>query len=151
MILDALDHADLYRSLSPGIAAAFDFLKRTDLATLPEGKHPLAVPGVVAIVSRYQTKRPEAAVWESHRRNIDVQYVAEGRERMGYAPLSRAPAVKTPYAEEKDVIFYEPGADAFEVAAGQFTIFYPHDIHAPSLAIGEPAPVLKVVVKVPVE
>jgi biofilm protein TabA len=150
MILDHLSRAGLYASLSPGIAAALEYLRGTDFTTVADGKYPVGNSGVMAIVSRYRTKLPAAAVWESHRRNIDVQYVADGTERFGYVPLDQAPTVRTPYADEKDVIFYEPASDTVTLSAGQFAIFFPQDIHAPSLAEGEPGDVLKVVLKVPV-
>jgi YhcH/YjgK/YiaL family protein len=151
MILDHLDRADLYRGLSPGIATALDYLQSTDFSSVADGRYPLGESGVVALVSRYRTKSPADAVWESHRRNIDVQYVAMGSERFGYVPIDRAPPVKTAYSDEKDVMFYEPGADTLQLSAGQFAIFFPHDIHAPSLADGAAGEVLKVVMKVPVE
>ena len=150
MILDHLDRADLYVALSPGIAAAFEYLRTADFANVADGKYPVGDTGVMAMVSRYHTKPLADAVWESHRRNIDVQYVASGSERFGYVPLEHAPPVKTPYREDKDVMFYEPGGDMLTLRAGQFAIFLPHDIHAPSLVDGTSCEVLKVVMKVPV-
>src|SRR5262249_10109166 len=101
----------------------------------------------------YVTKTPDKAVWESHRKYIDVQFVAGGHERFGWVPMSKAPATTTEYNAEKDVIFYEPGVETFDAPAGTFMIFYPDDIHAPSLATGTPPrpnDVVKVVVKVAV-
>ena len=106
------------------------------------------------MVQRYKTKLPEQAVWESHRKYIDVQFVAGGHEQFGHVLLANAPKIKTPYNEERDVIFYEPGAETFDAPMGMFMIFYPDDIHAPGLAIGNPptaSEVVKVVVKVAVE
>ena len=40
--------------------------------------------------------------------------------------------------------------DRVTAAAGTFVVFFPHDAHMPGLALGEPAPVRKVVVKVAV-
>jgi YhcH/YjgK/YiaL family protein len=151
MIFDRLEHADRYRSLSPGIAVAFDYLRSTDFAQTTPGRHELDGSRVIAMVSRYQTKRPEEAVWESHRRYIDVQYIASGVERLGYAHLSTNPAIREAYSEERDVLFYEPQQDSLEAQAGTFLIFFPHDVHAPGLMRDAPAEVLKVVVKVAVD
>ncbi len=151
MILDFLTRADRCACLSPGIAAALRYLQAVDFTTVPDGKVEIDGPRLIANVARYQTKLPEQAVWESHRKYIDVQYVVTGEERIGYVPLENAPVVQAPYSETKDVIFYEPGCDSFTLRAGQFAIFYPEDIHAPSLADGEPRAVLKVVMKVAVE
>ncbi|HET6426472.1 MAG TPA: YhcH/YjgK/YiaL family protein [Planctomycetaceae bacterium] len=151
MILEALSRADRCAALSPGIAAALRYLQSVDLTALPDGKVEIDGPRLIANVARYQTKRPDQAVWESHRKYIDVQYVVTGVERIGYVPLENAPPVQSPYNDAKDVIFYEPGCDSFTLRAGQFAVFYPEDIHAPSLADGEPSPVLKVVMKVLIE
>ena len=151
MILELLARADRCASLSSGIAAALRYLQAVDFTALPDGKVEIDGPRLIANVARYRTKLPEQAVWESHRRYIDVQYVVTGEERIGYVPLENAPPVQSPYNEAKDVIFYEPGRDTFTLRAGQFAIFYPEDIHAPSLADGEPREVLKVVMKVAVE
>lgn len=151
MILESLSRADRCASLSPGIAAALRYLQSVDLAALPDGKVEIDGPQLIANVAHYQTRLPEQAVWESHRKYIDVQYVVSGVERIGYIPLENAPTVQSPYSDAKDVIFYEPGTDSFTLRAGQFAIFYPEDIHAPSLADGEPSAVVKVVMKVLIE
>lgn len=151
MILEFLSRADRCGTLSPGIAAALRYLRSIDFTAVQDGKVEIDGPRLIANVMRYQTKLPEQAVWESHRKYIDVQYVVSGEERIGYIPLDNAPPVQSPYNDAKDVIFYEPGRDSFTLRAGQFAIFYPEDIHAPSLANGDPQPVLKVVMKVLVE
>lgn len=151
MIVDHLARAERYRGLSTKIAAAFDFLRTTDLTVFPEGKTPLDGDRLIANVARYQTKLPEAAVWESHRKYIDVQYVVAGQERFGYVDLASAPAVVKDYNAEKDVLFYAPGTVTLPLAAGYFAIFYPDDVHAPGLADGAPGEVIKVVLKVAVD
>jgi YhcH/YjgK/YiaL family protein len=151
MIVDHLARAERYRGLSAGIAAALDFLRTTDLTAFPEGKTLLNGDRLIANVARYRTKLPEAAVWESHRKYIDVQYVVSGCERFGYVDLAAVPAVVKDYHAEKDVIFYAPGTVTLPLPAGYFAIFFPEDIHAPSLAEGEPGDVVKVVMKVAVD
>jgi biofilm protein TabA len=151
MILDQLSRAARYHAVSPGIAAAFDFLRTANIDQLADGRNAIDGDRLFAMLNRYRTKPPTEAVWESHRKYIDVQYVVRGREWMGYVPLDRAPAVKTPYDDGRDVIFYEPGTDGFVLEAGQFAVFFPEDIHAPGLVAGTPDDVVKVVVKVAVE
>jgi biofilm protein TabA len=148
MILDALGQADRYETLHRRFTAAFEFLRRPDLTSLSDGRHPLDGDQLVAIISRAQTKTLDVAVWESHRRYIDVQYIVAGAERVGFEPLSENCVVRTPYQAERDVVFYEPGTRYFDFAAGQFCVFFPTDVHAPSLAVGTPQPVHKVVLKV---
>ena len=150
MILDTLEHAALYAGLTPGIAAALNFLRGTDLAALPTGKHEISGKDLIAIVEEYESRPLEKCFWEAHRKHIDVQCVVRGSERMGHAELARL-TVTQPYLEEKDVMkLADPGhAGSFvSVRAGAFAIFFPHDAHIPGLADGAPAPVKKVVMKV---
>jgi YhcH/YjgK/YiaL family protein len=105
---------------------------------------------VFAGVHRYCPKPVAEAKWEAHRQYVDVQYVAEGVERMGYAPLTDALKVRQAYDPKKDAIFLDAQGDLFTVPAGSFAIFGPRDVHAPGLTLdlaGEPTTVCKVVVK----
>lgn len=151
MIYDELTNAETYRHVKPGIAQALDYLYRTDFAEVSSGKYELDGPKLYAMVQRYQTRLPADAIWESHRKYIDVQFVFQGEERFGYAPLSQAPAVTQPYDESTDALLYAPGTLTVPLSAGQFAVYFPQDIHAPSLAAGPaPSEVIKVVVKVAV-
>lgn len=150
MILDRIDNAMMYRSVGARVSAALNYLRRTDFSRLPEGRHELDGERLFAIVARYRTKPPQEARWEAHRQYLDVQYVVEGVERMGYAPLTPEMSVREPYDPAKDLVFYDARGDLFEVRAGGFAIFGPRDVHAPGLAAGAPpvpGEVLKVVVK----
>lgn len=151
-----VDHADSYRGLGAGIDAAFDFLTARDVVSCPDGKHTVNADGVFAIVQRYATKSDVDAIWETHRKHVDVQFIGQGRERMGWCRRTHALTIREPYREDREAEFYEPPAEPsfFELGTGEFAIFWPDDVHAPSLmAAGEVQPqhVLKVVVKVPVE
>ena len=151
MILDHLSRADRYRAVSPGISAAFDFLRSLEVTTLADGRTPIHGDRLYAMLNRYRTKSHAEAVWESHRKYIDVQYLVSGEEWMGYVPLDRAPVVKTPYDDARDVIFYEPATDGVLMTAGQFAVFFPEDIHAPGLMAGPATDVVKIVMKVAVK
>jgi YhcH/YjgK/YiaL family protein len=150
MILDRLEHARLYRPLGVEIARALDYLQQTKLGDLADGRYPLDGDRLFAIVQRYKPKPAADALWEAHRKYIDVQYVVSGCEWMGYTYLRDELPVRQPYDAEKDLIFFQASGVLLEVPAGSFVIFTPHDIHAPGLT-SAPAdatePVCKVVVK----
>lgn len=108
--------------------------------------------GVFVMEQAYETKPRSEGFFESHRRYIDVQVVVEGEEIMELADASRM-AVKEPYNSERDLIVYQdnPDASLLRMTAGEAAIFYPVDVHMPSLRLrAQPALVRKVVVKVPV-
>lgn len=157
MILDRLENAALYRNLHPRLAAALDYLTRTDFSQAPNGKQELDGKALFAIVQRYPGRPMEEMAWEAHRRYADVQFIFSGKEKMGYVNrheglTSGNLTIKTPYNAESDVEFYQGPGDFFNVDAGAFAIFFPEDVHAPCLAAGpQRDEICKVVVKCQVD
>jgi len=147
MIIDSITKASQYKAMNKKIAVALDFLRETDIAALASGKYEIRGDEVFAMVQSYETLPVEEGKWEAHRQYLDVQYVAAGEERMGYANVDSL-TVSQPYAEDKDVLFLEGPGDFLTVKAGTFVIFAPQDAHMPCLAVADPRPVKKVVVKV---
>jgi len=135
MILDRLENASMYRALGTAIAAALDYLRQTDFSQVPDGRFELDGDRLVSIVQHYRTKPLAEAIWEAHRQYVDVQYLVQGAERIGYASLRDDVPAKEPYDASKDAVFYDVRGDFFELRAGEFAIFTPRDIHAPGLAV----------------
>jgi len=126
------------------------YLGRTDFSQLAPGRHEVDGDDVYAVVQRYSPRPVSEATWEVHREYLDIQYVAEGVERIGYAPLGRNWTVRQEYNAQKDCALYDARGDLLEVAAGSFALFTPYDIHAPGLMLNshpQPGEVLKVVMK----
>ena len=148
MILDRIENAALYYRLGDRIEAALMALQTSELLRAEPGRYELQGTDLFALPQRYSTKPREQGRWEAHRKYIDVQYVVSGAEVMGHAHLADMTAT-VPYNEENDVLFLEGRGNFFTVSAGQFAIFFPHDVHMPTLAVNnEPAPVHKIVIKV---
>ena len=148
MIADRLENAKLYAALSPRIGKAFAHLARLAAAVPADGKLELEGKDIYAIVQSYDTKPAAEKKWEAHRNYLDIQYVAEGRELMGWAPAGKlAPAGD--YNPEKDVVnFKEYAGTPVQVEAGCFALFFPEDGHQPGVQWGASARVRKIVVKV---
>jgi biofilm protein TabA len=98
------------------------------------------------LVQEYETNPPEQGKWEAHRRYIDVQYVASGRERMGFANLSTMQLGED--KSEKDFQGLSGTGNFLDIFSGAFVIFFPEDGHMPCLCVEQPEPVRKVVLKV---
>jgi YhcH/YjgK/YiaL family protein len=153
MIFDRIENAATYRGANPRLAAALEYLARTDFSQVAEGKHELDGQNMFANVQHYPSRPMEEIAWEAHRKYFDVQYIASGAEKMGHINLhdgltSSNLTVKTPYDAEKDAEFYNAKGHFVIVRAGDFTVFFPQDVHAPCLSVGpSPEDVLKVVVK----
>ena len=114
MIVDKIENYAKYASLPPALYRAIEYLGSTDFSFVENGQYELDGKRMISIVNRYRTKTVDKAVWESHRKYIDVQFVAGGHERFGCVPLASAPPVSTPYNDHQDVMFYEPGVDTFD-------------------------------------
>lgn len=108
--------------------------------------------GMFAIEEAYESRLRADGFFESHRKFIDVQTVFEGEELMEVADISQMKA-RQPYNAERDLIVYEDNTSAalLRVHAGQVAIFFPTDVHMPTLRIrAAPVAVRKCVVKIPV-
>lgn len=146
MIVDRLGNRAVDAHLPARVRQALEYLRSTDMTAVPIGRHELDGDRLFALVQEYTTKPLDACVWEAHRKYIDVQYVVRGTERMGHARLGQV-AERQAYDPARDVVFFEPGTKYVTVAAGTFAIFGPDDVHAPCVAVDDPSPVRKVVVK----
>src|SRR5262245_18912647 len=110
MILDRLAATDAYRTLSPAMAQALDFLRDHHTPTLTDGRYVLNGDRVFALVQRYETKLFDACIWDAHRKYIDVQCVTAGIERMGVAPISRMREIQ-PYDPIRDIALFTGDGD----------------------------------------
>lgn len=148
MILNTLANFDRYLSLHPDFAAALNFLRRSDLAALPPGRHAIDGDRLYAMVARDPGRTRAAAACEGHRRYLDLQLVLAGDEEMGWRPRATCRTVKTAYDTVKDIEFWSDSADTWiRVPPGSLAVFFPDDAHAPMVGSG---PIHKVIVKVAV-
>ena len=147
MIFGHISNIALYKGLSPNIALGLDFLKqmKPDIAV---GTYQIN-PRVKAIVSEYETKTENEHGYEAHRKNIDIQYLLSGEERIACLPIERLKETKA-YNEETDAAFYSADLMPQEMTIGNgyFAIFFPQDGHMPQLCVDKPKKVKKVVIKV---
>ena len=148
MIFDALVHApgyytgDWWRDVLAFAASA--------TSDLPAGERPLRGQDLFVKILDFTTGPPETAVLESHRAYTDVHIVLDGREAIRVWPAD-ALRVRQSYDPERDVMFYDPPAEAavvLDLRPGHVAVFHPQDAHMPALAVGAPARVRKLVFKV---
>jgi biofilm protein TabA len=147
MIVDRLGNRSVDAHVPPRVRQALEYLRTTDMRAAVLGRHEIDGDRLFALVQEYQTRPPAECVWEAHRRYVDVQYMVQGTERMGYATIADM-VPRVAYDADKDVAFFEPGTRFVTLSAGMFAIFGPNDVHSPGGAAGPPQAVRKVVVKV---
>ena len=148
MIATSLEHLPGQIAFTASLQAAIDFLRQACLP-LADGRVEINGDQVYAVIQSYETIAGEPK-FEAHRKYLDVQYVVEGEENIGWAFIDRL-LVDVPYDEAKDVCFGRvPQLDTtlVRLSAGQCAVMYPTDAHAPKLAVTVPTPFKKIVVKV---
>lgn len=146
MILDKLTNSERYNVVHPLFEKAFDFLKRSDLDTLPEGKNEIEGDKLFAMVVKGKGRKKEEAKLETHKKYIDIQYSIKGVDILGWRDAAECNLVKDVYDEEKDLAFFNDEVETwFEAHPGTFSIYFPEDAHAPMATETE---LHKVVVKV---
>jgi len=131
---------------------AFAFLRDNDLAAIEAKKYVLDGDNLYATISESVTKNEEDTKFEAHRKYIDIQHVITGSEQMSITPMSKKKEVLVAYDPVKDLEFLSvKGTSSYVATPDKVFIFFPSDIHRPSVKIGENKPVRKVVVKVKVD
>ena len=146
MIIDKIENYGLYTNLTERLARGFEFIKNTDLVSIEAGTYEIEDKVVFAIVQEYDTKEIKDCVLEGHTKYIDIQYVIEGSELIGVSTKNDQKVVTSDL--DKDYTFYEGETTYLKLEAGMFTVFFPDDLHRPSVKDGESTRVKKVVVKV---
>lgn len=149
MIFDKLNNAKQYYCFGEKIQKGFEFLSKEDLKTLPDGRYEILGNEIYANVQSLKTKNQNLKKWEVHRDYIDIQYVISGKEKMGYGLLADFNEIIEKYDKEKDIEFLNGEKFNFvNVQEGEFTIFYPNDVHAPMLSVEDDIEIKKVIVKI---
>jgi biofilm protein TabA len=148
LILTTLGDSTPFAALGPRIAAGLRWLRAMDPA-LPDGRHDIEGDDLFALVQTYDTVPGTEKRLETHVRHVDLQYVADGQERILHAPAA-ALTVETPYDEANDITFYAdpPFCSSLLMHTGDLAIFHPDDAHKPGCMAGARHTVRKVVVKV---
>jgi YhcH/YjgK/YiaL family protein len=150
MILDKLENASLYLGISCNLKKGFEFLINADLNALSKGRHEIDGNDVFALVSEYESKKPEDCRLESHRIYTDIQYLVSGKELIGFESL-KDQTVIFEYSPEKDIAFYQGEGIPILIEAGMFAVFFPQDVHRPCIQVSWPEKVKKVVIKVKID
>ncbi len=155
MFIGMIDAAEsVYNTYPEAIRKALAYLRSHDFTKMEDGTYPIEGEKIFAKVQRYETRLHDSCRPETHQKYLDIQYVVEGEEYLGWCPFSPDLSVASPYDERTDVTFYERLVPESNIVLlpGSFAVLYPDDVHRPCCAVeGETAHVTKVVVKVSVD
>ncbi|MDY4609169.1 MAG: YhcH/YjgK/YiaL family protein [Sphaerochaetaceae bacterium] len=147
MIIDFIANILRYEKTLPQLRAVYQVIQSGALENVEVGQYKTDNPKVRYNVFTYDTEKDAADMYEIHEREIDVQILLEGQERMDIAWASPIDIV-VPYDSSKDAAFVTGKlCTSYHAAPGKVAIFFPGEPHAPNLKDGTPNTVKKVVFK----
>ncbi|QLG89646.1 YhcH/YjgK/YiaL family protein [Chitinibacter bivalviorum] len=136
--------------LPAAIERALNYLRSTDFSQLATGRHPIEGDQMIAIVQTPQTQPWETGMPEFHRRYIDIQYLLEGEEIIGFGVAQPELPLATDQLAERDIAFVHPIADEsrLHLKPGMFAIFFPGELHKPCRCVQQSQLIKKIVIKI---
>ena len=119
---------------------------------LPVGAVEELGDGIRCIVNAYTTIPESEAIWEAHKKFIDVHCVLEGEERIGIAHVTQGQAGNYSFEQDFLEVTAEKSAEVILKPGGILCLF-PNDAHQVKLQAvsGKTTLIKKVVFKIPVE
>ncbi len=131
MIIDNLKNSELYSPMHAGIRKVFDFISTNDLTKLELGRTNIEGDDVFALVSK-GVATAKSGKMEAHRRYLDLHFVLEGTDKMGYKPTELCKNTDCAYNETDDYMLFNDLPDTYFVLyPGDFAICFPQDTHVP--------------------
>ena len=153
MISSSIYVDDVRHCYPAAIQKALEYLKENadKFADMETGVYEIQGKDIYAQVMDCTTVPVEKGRPEVHARYVDVQFVATGRELLGFTPDTGKYEVDEHF-EERDLTFYKAVENEgfIEARPGCYNIFFPTDVHRPGCISGESMTLRKVVVKVAV-
>ena len=148
MIYDSLKHLDSYRGIHPGVLRGLELLRDTDFSQMADGRYEVDGENLFYMLQSY-TSSPANDTPEAHKKYIDIQFLISGQEKIAVGPLEEM-TEQVEARREGDIWFYRGPLSEVLVSGDKFAALWPGDAHAPGIAVGEPTPCRKCVVKVKV-
>lgn len=138
MIVCDLTHADRFKSLSPSIAKALDWLEEHYNDNFDKGRIDISDDGSIYVNCEEPHLRDrEMSELEAHRRYIDIHVPLKNSESIGWAPIEGLKYPRGEYDADRDICFFGDSATSMlHVRKGQIAIFFPEDAHAPNIGVG---------------
>ena len=147
MILGTIRYPSRYGGLGSRVRAGLTYLAEHDLSALPLGRHTIDGDDVFLDVQENRTRPLADALFEAHRRYLDVHVTLSGEEWFGYALTSSLQEVE-PYSSERDVALYSGEGVYLQAPPGHFILFMPEDAHKPNVYFKQAGLIRKLVLKV---
>lgn len=153
MIFSSLDVDYTKMGFPKALVRALDYLKKTDLKALAAGSYQLEGDKMYVNIDCVDTRTWHDTKAESHKQYIDVQFMIDGEENQAFF-VNHGDVEPVEFYPERDLYFYSNETDdegEIQLTPGNYTVFFPCDVHRPLIAVNEPRPIKKAVVKIHVD
>jgi biofilm protein TabA len=148
MIVDQISNYHLYNGANKKVDKAIQYIINNNFQELKKGMHEIEGDELFFNLIEYETKKAEERFWESHKKYIDIHYLLEGEEFVGYDLFERM-TISVDYNEADDYYLLEGSLHSkVKLQKGDFMICYPNDVHMTGIISSEPKSVRKIVFKV---
>lgn len=128
---------------------AYNFLSKGGFDEMELGKYDLDKNGTYVNIEEYITK--DSSHFEAHRKYIDIQYLAKGKEYIRVSSMDNITKQVSTYNESKDIEFFDKEEYMEYLLDGSnFMVLFPHNAHMPCMKADSNMHVRKVVVKIPI-
>lgn len=137
-------------AFSTVIDRGIEYLRNTDFTQMENGTYEIEGMLMHAIVLDLDTHaKSPAQKAENHIDYVDIQYVVQGEEIIGFARQS-AKQIVTDDLTDADAYLYGDLHNEIDLKlhAGNFAIFFPDDIHRPGCMFHNEMTIRKVVIKI---
>ena len=139
--------------LPAAIERALDFLRSTDFSKLAPGVVEIDGKNIFAQIIDLTTREVAENRPEVHRRYLDIQFLAWGEEKIGFAIDNGNNAISESLLAQRDIIFFHgcEHESFLEMIPGSYVIFFPQDVHRPGCHQSVATPIRKIVVTVAID
>jgi len=151
MILGSIRNLETDRKyLGKALVRGLEYLAKTDFSKVEAGRYEIEGAAIFALVQEYRPAPKGEKKPEAHRKYVDIQYIAQGTEIIGYGLENPANEVSEDRLAEKDVLNFKTVQNEMDLilTPGMYAIFFPQDVHRPGCHYGEGGNVKKVVLKI---
>ena len=149
MIYGTIHDDSMLKAYHPILQKAIRYLADTDFSKVDFGVYQIDDDIKVQVID-HTTKEHAVARAEFHDLRLDIHFSITGEETVYFRNPTSDVVVAEDALAEKDVAFLESLDDeiAFPLDKGDYTIFFPQELHRPGCKRGEITKVKKIVVKI---
>jgi YhcH/YjgK/YiaL family protein len=132
MIIDHISCIENYYKINALFQNVNDFIVNKKYDNLAVGRHEIIEDKLYAIISKGNASESNSVKLEIHKKFIDLHYVVEGEDVIGYSHISKCVQPIGEFDVGNDyLLFNDTPSCNFKIEKNFFSIFFPGDAHSP--------------------